>query len=591
MHGLAYLAILVCVGCNGPRDEPEPGFDCEAEDHPRCEHPLDRILIPQLRRAHVPLEVAPPDEACRRLYVDLVDRGPSPDERAACAADFDGVAARLLASVEHVDAQRQRWMELLAVDFTKISTQDVVDLDARIAALERGQLAYADFVTAVASHPGFYSLHSADDWFGSLIPIFLGRPAYQNELIGLRPLTRMWQVTDFYIEGAVWWRAYRQGIEGGSSDAESVDFANMSANNRARTYYALNPCACSPGESNAGCASTTLGKRIEITAACTDPSSPADRSNARRLAAYQPGQRDDCFGGGTRPECADRSMVDFVSTYAPWVPIAQGDAVLAADVAEIGAALAARSELWEAAADRELKHLLGWWQTTFKHPDSDLPEIRDLLAERMRGGASPLEVRRLIVTSLLYRLPATPPAEIDDPDLLPPWAMGPTKILAGEGWLRSAAHAVGEIAAYCDARWVTRAGIDIDGVDERIYEFQAGTIDSYLLSLGAYAAVGGCSADMVRPTRSNIGLAYAQAQLARSLCARGRGVVPPGWNDDLGVAAEHLSQRIFARPADDRAELVREMQLCLADGACTGPETAARWLCRRMIDSAEFATY
>ena len=587
MRSLVTLLALAACGDNRLSEE---YVDCDRNPHPRCEHPIDRIVIPHLRRAAVPLEVGPPDEGCRRVYIDLVDRVPTPAEQTACAESYDAAVARLLATEEHVELQRRRWAELLGYEYNKISTLDVIDLDARVASLERGELSYAAFASAVAVHPGFYQLHQADDWFGTLIPIFLGRPAFQNELVGLRPLVRMWQLTDFYIEGGIWWKAYRGNIAGGLSDADARMFANQSALNATRSHFAFNSCLCTPAEYVLPCASTTLGRPIDITPGCTDPENAAARVNARRVTSYQPAQRDDCFGGGNRPECRDRVAVDFVDQFAPWEPMAQIGATHAADLAEIGAAFAARRDFWEAAVDRELRTLLGWWQTTFKHPDSDLPGLRELLAEKLRDGASLLEVRRLIATSLLYRLPTVPPVE--DPEAQAPWTMGPSKVLAGEGWLRSAAQVVGETAGACDPRWVLRGGIDFSIVDDRYYQYEPGTVDDIVPSLGAYLAVGGCNADDLRPTRSNIGLAFSQSLLARRLCAYGRGVLPPGWAGDLDAAATHLAERIFGRAPEDRAQLVDEMRACMAaPGGCTTVETAVRWMCRRMIDSAEFATY
>ncbi len=595
------LAMLVLAACGGDDDpsDPQPLPTCEVEWHPRCDHPIDRLLIPRLRVAGVPIVDAPADELCRRLYLDLVDRIPTPEERADCAAvDVVAVADRLLAGAEHDYLQRARWSELLGGDFTRTSTLDTVDLDRVVGAMAAGELPYADFAAAVAVHPGFYALHPGDDWASALVTVFFGRAARADEIAGLRGLTRIWQPR-FYMEGGHWWNAYRAARDSGFTEPAAITSANEQAQNDARPEYGVNPCLCVAGEGVSPCTSDTFVRRIAVTGRCVAASDSFAAANVLRTVAYSPGQRDDCAGSGPRAECADRE-IDFVGGIAPIAPRAPIDAATAADLAGIGAAMASRNAFWDAAADRELRALLGWWQSTFKFPDSDLPDVRSVVAERLRAGDSPRAVRRLIVTSLLYRLPTGAPP-VDDPDRLPPWATGPTKLLAAEGWLRAAAVAVGETSSPCDHRFVQRGGIDLTILDRRHFTYQPSSLDELMgdegFSVRAAITLGGCNADDLRPTRSNIGLAFAQADLARLLCAYGTAVLPPGWDGDLANAVDHLGTRVLSRTVGgtERGELVAEMQACLAahagQPACADLETAVRWMCRRMLDSAEFATY
>src|SRR5581483_4869915 len=105
---------------------------------------------------------------------------------------------------------------------------------------------------------------------------------------------------------------------------------------------------------------------------------------------------------------------------------------------QLGGAFAARRDFWEAAADRELKRFLGWWKEGVRHPDYDVPEVRRVVADELVKAGNVPTIQRLIVTSLLYVASAQPSADHADPPL---WSMGPTKLLAAEPWIDSAATA------------------------------------------------------------------------------------------------------------------------------------------------------
>lgn len=600
---VASAALVVAAGCGDNLTAADPR-SCEADPSPRCAHPIDHLLVPALRAREVPLIDAPADELCRRIYIDLLDRGPSLDERAACLRDrYEDVVERLLADPAHERTWRARWSELLGYNLYVVAVQDIMDLDARIGAMDRGEITYSEFASAVAWHPAFWSLHVNDDWAAALYAVFLGRPARADEVAGLRPLTRIWRQRA-YAEGFFWFLRYQDALASGMDEISATAFANLKASNGAKPDWGIDVCACTSGEGVAGCTSDTLGARVEFTPRCAPAGSG---TNIHRTRAFTPGQDDECPDGSHRFECADR-LTDFAGTYTPVEPWRPLDDAMRAELDGVGRALAARHDFWDVAADRELRWLLGWWQTTFVRPDSDLPAVRALLAATLRAGATPREVDRLIVTSLLYRLPASPPESAADPSALPPWTMGPTKLLAGEGWLRAAATAVGETVAPCDHRFVVRGGWDAAFVDPRRLDREPSSLDVIFdrnFHIDASIALGGCNGDTSRPVISNLGLAYAQGQLARPLCAYGRGVVPPDWDGgDLGAAVDHLAAAILGRRvgSQERAELVGEMRACRdaettshsgpsGPQGCVDAESAVRWMCRRMLDSVEFGTY
>jgi hypothetical protein len=589
------VAALVAAACDDNVTPPDPR-SCEADPSPRCANPIDRLLVPGLRTREVPLIDAPADELCRRVYLDLLDRGPTLDERAACLRDrYEDVVERLLVDPAHERTWRARWSELLGYNLYVTPIRDIVDLDARVGAMDRGEITYGDLASAVAWHPAFWALHKDDDWATALYAVFLGRPARADEIAGMRPLTRIWRQR-IYTEGFFWFFLHQKSLADGLNEAAATAFANAKASNAAKADWGVDVCGCAGGEGVASCASDTLGAHVAFTARCA-----ADHADVRRTRDFTPGQDDACPNGSHRAECADR-LTDLVGGFKPIVPWPALDAATRADLDGVGRALAARHDFWDVAADRELRWLLGWWQTTYVQPDSDLPAVRALLADTLRAGATPRDVDRLIVTSLLYRLPATTPPGAAATEALPPWTMGPTKLLAGEGWLRAAAIAVGETVAPCDHRYVVRGGWDVSYLDPRLLEREPSSLDVLFgpdFHVTASIALGGCNADTTRPVISNLALAYAQGQLARRLCAYGRGVLPPGWDGaDLGVAIDHLAASILSRHVDtsERAELIGEMRACRAAGGvdnqgCVDGESAVRWMCRRMLDSVEFGTY
>ena len=590
-RGLLTTVVMLVAACGGTATPPDPK-SCEADPDPRCVHPIDRLLIPSLRALEVPLVDAPADELCRRVYIDLVDRGPTIAERETCLrTPYADTVDQLLSDPAHERTWRARWSEVLGYNLYFAAIRDVVDLDDTIGAMDRGELSYADFASAVAWHPAFWALHKDDEWAAALVPAFLGRPARADEVAGLRPLTRIWRQR-IYAEGFFWFAMYKRALGMGKDEAGATTYANIKGSNGAKADWGVSTCECGGNEGTTSCTSDTLGATVTFATTC-DPGG----DNVHRTREFTPGQSDECPDGTHRFECADR-LTDFNAGYLPIAPLPPLDDATRKDLDGIGRALAARHDFWETAADRELRWLLGWWQTTFIRPDSDLPAIRALLADTLRAGATPRDIDRLIVTSLLYRLPATPPRVVDA-EALPPWTMGPTKLLAGEGWLRAAATAVGETVAPCDHRFVVRGGWNAAYVDPRLLAHEPSSVDAILGAkhvIDASIALGGCNGDTLRPVISNLALAYSQGQLARPLCAHGAGVLPPSWDGtNLGTAVDHLANAILGRHVEgvERAELVDEMRACRAAGAngCTDDASAVRWMCRRMLDSVEFGTY
>ena len=572
---------------------------CSSGGAAQPDNPIDRILAPRLAELGLEMRTAEPHELCRRIAIDLLGRGPSPGELAACVAAGDAERVELAQeSPDYVRTARRVWAELFGYDAFTVWSDDLTALDELVADLAGGRIAYADFATAAVTHPAFVALHPYEEWGRATIGVFLGRAAREDEVAALAPLSAAWHIR-YLCQAGLWWGFYDELIEEGYDEERAVKLADLFCADEAVPQVGFNTCQCKPDDGLLGCHSTALGEMVNLPVRCVEPN-PYSDANAFLLGPA-PGGDDTCPDGSHRPECADRETNEgFMRLFpvAQWRPI---DEEGRADLDRIGAALVARPDFWEAAADRELRRLLGWWQTSFRHPDTDLPEVRALLAGLLKDGASLAEIQRLIMTSQLYAAPAGSPPGWDGDGDPPPWSMGPTKFLAADGWIDTLLLAVGEKPGVCDVRGISNEGY-------AGWMFSPGELADPASSLdrivgeeyytGAVAALGGCTSGAPHPTQSSVGLAFAQGEHARVACAYGSGVVPADGAGDLRAAADRLVRRLLARsPADGELdELVADMEACLAAGAggdqaCTDPEYAIRWLCQRIADSTEFATY
>lgn len=599
---VAWLVGIAMLGCGNDRTEPPPiDLSCEGTPDPHCAHPIDRVVVPRLRALGLAPRDASPEEVCRRMAIDLLGRIPTPAEQAQCRTQtYAEMAETFMASDEFVRTQRRAWAELAKYESLLAWGRDLDDLDGLVGRLYREEVDYADFVRDYVVHPGFYALHPGDAWTANVFSIFLGRPARQDELDAGRPLTFAWRAR-LFAGGHVFWSWYQWEKGRGADEAQATNRGLIQAYNGAKVEWDSNLCACTPGLLMPGCFSDVFGPYLQLEPICNDMTTPGALVNVHRFAPRTPTTDDLCPDEVTRrPECADRARGAEAVTFAPYEEVPEVTPAMRAQWRKIGDALVARDDLWEAAVDRELRKLLGWWQATFKHPESDLPEVRAVLATLLREGATVRDVMALIVTSQLYVQPQQVPDGVDA-ETAPPWVAGPAKLLAGESWWASAVSAVGETPGTCDFRWGQSNAYEPRWTDPRLVESTPGSIDAKYTtptpawghSIASIQRLGGCTGDSKRAEISNVGLAFAQANIARELCALATSVTPPGWSGDLAAAATHLVERTWARAPlpGEIDDMVAEMSACMAASACPTPDVAARWLCVRLLDSAEFSTY
>lgn len=593
--------LLLLAACS-TEDESAPALSCEENADPHCAHPIDRLLVPKLRSIGLGPRDGDALRVCRRLSIDLVGRIPTLDELETCVAESpEQRVDTFMAKPEYVLVQQRAWAEAFGFNSFLMWYGDAYDLDRIVGRLYTGELDYAEFAGEVAFHPGFFALHQGDDWTGHLIYTFLGRTAREDEVAGMRPLTHVFE-SRVFCDAAIWQASYEFEVADGWPPAEATQYANEGCIAAGSEEFALNFCNCEVGYGSVGCRSNTLGTEIDFGFdGCPDLENGYSHESYFRIGEFSPGLRQSCQTGETESPCQDRLVDDDEETIGgvlqPYAPLPNA---LRERMLGIGKALAARSDFWEAGADRELARFIGWWKDGVRRPDFDLPEVRTLLANELERTGSVRAIQKLILTSLLYTAAEEPPKGRGDDPELPLWTMGSTKLLTAENWLDSAGTATqGQILGSCDFRFVAKGEEGVMSVDPALVRHVASPFPESRYLSGAQL-LGGCTADVPRPRVSTVGVTYAQHDLARSLCASATQVLPadfdPADSSDaaLSRAARHLVNHALTRDASDNelAELTSEMKECLAaaDG-CESPEAAVRWTCTRILDSAEFALY
>ena len=344
--------VLVALACacasrdrSSPRAALEESATCSAVDDPRCANPIDAIVLPAFARLHLEPRPADRHELCRRLAVDLFGRAPTGAERDRCvASSTEAIVDAWLDSKEHVLAERRHWATLIDYDATYVWPKLVEDLDRVAGRLAREEIDYPEFATQVVLHPAFHARHPDTDWFRAIYDIFLGRTARPDEVAELVPLVAIWRMREF--------------TDGRDPAAFYIE-------------YGFSPCACPKG----ACRSAALGRVVDFGGTCRKDDDHV------RLVAISAGQRghDHASVGpnlwGNNPTRGEGRIE----------PLPVASAEQAQRLRSLGDALTHRLDFYEAAVDREMRRMLGWWQTSFNQPDTDLPRVRAALARQLRA--------------------------------------------------------------------------------------------------------------------------------------------------------------------------------------------------------------
>lgn len=186
-----------------PESETLP--DCDGQCRDYCDgldlpNPVDRGACRALWGVGLTTRPVHPEEACRRLWVDLVGRFPTLREvESECLGrDFAATAAELMARPEFVRINQRRWADLLLYNNEVVSIERIYDMDALVGKLYRGEVAYDEFAAVLSAHPVLTRRYAtAGDRAEAVFSLLLGRPPYENERGDMARLYALW-VNGYY---------------------------------------------------------------------------------------------------------------------------------------------------------------------------------------------------------------------------------------------------------------------------------------------------------------------------------------------------------------------------------------------------------
>jgi len=164
---------------------------CAAQDF---DNPVNAGLCESLWGVGLDSRPIDPDEACRRLFVDLHGRIPSGAEAdATCAGGLGAAAKKLIDDPRFTLMQQRRWADKLLYANEVTSLQGIFDADALVAKLAQGKVPFDLFASVIAAHPVVTRRYAnAGDTTEAVFRLFLGRPPFENERADMARLYSQW---------------------------------------------------------------------------------------------------------------------------------------------------------------------------------------------------------------------------------------------------------------------------------------------------------------------------------------------------------------------------------------------------------------
>ncbi|RAL23139.1 hypothetical protein DL240_08125 [Lujinxingia litoralis] len=174
--------------------------DCGAEcltfcDAQNLENPVHQGLCTSLWGVGLEPQPIYANEACRRLFVDVVGRFPTRGEvnRSCAGKSWDEVVNALLDSEAFVEGNQRWWADKFLYNTRALSIERIYDMDALVGKLYRGQVAYDHFAAIASAHPVLTRRHdTAGDRAEALFHLFMGRPPLGSERSDLARLYALW---------------------------------------------------------------------------------------------------------------------------------------------------------------------------------------------------------------------------------------------------------------------------------------------------------------------------------------------------------------------------------------------------------------
>lgn len=180
-----------------PDDANPPDCDdaCEAWcDAAALENPVNRGLCQSLWGVGLSPRPIVREEACRRLFIDLLGRLPTADElEKRCIGSWGEVARGLIADDAFVLVNQRRAADTFQYSTEVANVEAVYDLDALVAKVHRGLVPWDHFAQVVSAHPVIVRRHAdARDKAEAVFRLLLGRPPFENERADMARLYGVW---------------------------------------------------------------------------------------------------------------------------------------------------------------------------------------------------------------------------------------------------------------------------------------------------------------------------------------------------------------------------------------------------------------
>lgn len=160
---------------------------------------FDQRLLERYEAEGRTYEGANEEELCVRLFVDLRGFRPSRERLLSeCTGrSLDELVREFQRSEEYLRTQRARWADRLRYSDSLVDAGAIAELEARVAALYRGELDYRTLAIETLSHPGFvgrFLVYGQEDSIAeAAFRAFLGRPATEPEAEDLAVLWKPWR--------------------------------------------------------------------------------------------------------------------------------------------------------------------------------------------------------------------------------------------------------------------------------------------------------------------------------------------------------------------------------------------------------------
>jgi hypothetical protein len=158
------------------------------------QNPVNRGLCPSLWGVGLSHQPIHHEEACRRLFVDMLGRVPSADEaESTCSGSWGDTVKRLMDTPEFIFVNQRYAADKFLYSNEVVNIQAIYDMDRLVEKLYRGKVPYDQFAAVVSAHPVLMRRYAdAGDKVDALFRLFLGRPPFEFERADMARVYGLW---------------------------------------------------------------------------------------------------------------------------------------------------------------------------------------------------------------------------------------------------------------------------------------------------------------------------------------------------------------------------------------------------------------